>query len=112
MKITNKQKKQIQQLKKLGLTSYEVSQKLEIPQSIIWYWWSEETRKTRIEGAKRYYKNLPKEKKKQIARRYSSYISSYMKDRYNTDEVFREKIKERSREYQRRKSLERKTNGR
>lgn len=86
-----------------GKTQAEVSRILNLSKSLVNYYSSEETRKKIIQRAKKYFKKLPKEKKRERARNHRDYLRNYFNNRYNTDEEFRKKHIERVIEYQKKK---------
>jgi len=100
MKLTKEQIEEIKLLKGKK-SSFEIAKDFGVSQSAIIYWSS--NREKSIQRAKEYTKNLSKEKKKELYDMQREYQKVYRKNRYKIDQEFREKIKERSREYKRRK---------
>jgi len=96
-KITEEQKKQMLGLFSDGKKVIDVALALSISPSVASYWLNPKLRQKRINWQKQYFKNLPKEKKREIYKSRKEYNKIYRKNRYKNDPEFREKQKERSR---------------
>jgi len=99
MRITEDLKSKILELRKEGLTYEQISVKLNIKLNQVVYWIKDKYRERVKELNKPknkiyYYKN-----KEKINLKRREYNKIYYKNKYKTDEVFREKQKQRSREY-------------
>ena len=90
-------KSQIEEIKLLKgkKSSFEIAKDFGVSQSAIMYWTS--CREKSIQREKDYVNSLSSEQKKE---RYAKQ-KIYRKNRYKIDPKFREKIKERAREYKR-----------
>lgn len=91
MKITEEQKKKIKELRVKGKLIKEIAITLNLTSGIVLYWLNEEYRIKKKELGKSYYKNLPKEKKKEFSDNRKSYRTEYYRKRYNTDEEYRKR---------------------
>lgn len=85
MNLTNKQIKEIKELRTKGLSTYEIARKFKVAQSTVCYH-TDKTRKIR-----RKYKN-----RKEYLQNYQR---TYLKERYKNDPEFRKKMIENSRRY-------------
>lgn len=101
MKVIKEQIKEIRRLRALGNSYKEIAKELGISITAVQYHASDENRKRRNEQSKRYFKALPDWRKKEIYKKRGSYILSYIKKRYHSDKIYRERIKKRAREYYR-----------
>jgi len=79
-KLNDKQISEIKQLIKTH-TQRELSIKYNVTIGAIIYHTNERSKKMRIEYAKKYFKNLPDEKKKEIYDKRKEYQKNYMKRR-------------------------------
>lgn len=100
MKLTESQIKEIKELKKTK-TSLEISKLFNISSSLIRYYTGR--REKCIKESVERIKNLSPEQKRIRYERSKEYQKNYHRNRYLNDPIFREKVKERSREYKRRK---------
>ena len=101
MKLSKQQIELIKKLSNEKVSYVEIAKKLNIAPNTVAYWaWS---RESRIEYQKNRLKKLSKEKKKEIYKKQYPYRKKYFMDRYNNDEEFRNKVKERARNYQKRR---------
>lgn len=89
----------IHKLKLEGVKNSEIGRKLNLSRGTIHYYLN---RKDRIQKAVNYFKNLPREKKKEIYKKRKIYLREYSRNRYNKDKVFREKMIRRSKDYYKR----------
>ena len=101
MKLTKEQIKEIKELSK-EKNSYELAKLFNVSQNTIMYWIS--NRDKQIIRNKNYVKNLSKERKHKLYLRQKEYQKIYFMNRYRTNEVFRNKVKERAKEYKRKKN--------
>lgn len=101
MKITKEQIELIKKLSNEGKKQKDIASELNINISVVNYWSS--TRESKIKRNIEYQNKLSREKKKEIYRKQYPYRKKYFLDRYKNDEEFRDKVKDRAREYQRRK---------
>jgi len=100
-KLSQDQIKRIKELREQGKILREISKELNVAQSTVAYWC----------GYKDYYRNkrreryhsLTKEQKRELFEKQKVYQREYRKKRYHEDEDFREKLKKRAREWNRRK---------
>jgi transcriptional regulator with XRE-family HTH domain len=91
-KVTPEMVKKMKELRKQGLTTYEIAEKLGVAQMTVLYHLNPKYRKKTILRSKKEYElkgksSIDKE-----------YIREYLKKRYSENEEFREKVKERLRE--------------
>jgi len=91
--IINKIRKYLKEGKKPG----EIAKQLKISVTSVYYHSNEEQRKKRIKQSVDYFKNLPKEKKKEIYQKRNDYMRDYFRTKYQTDENFRKNFLERKR---------------
>lgn len=94
-------KDKIQELRSKGKSIREIHKELGIAECLVQYYYNNDARKKRIRKAVDYFKSLPIERKKIAYSKRKDYLREYMRKRYNEDEVFRNKIKERSRLWKR-----------
>ena len=96
-------KKQIEEIKLLKgkKSSFEIAKDFGVSQSAIIYWNS--NRDKCIQREKDYVKKLSPEQKVIRYAKQKEYQKNYRRNRYKTDPEFREKIKEKAREYKRSK---------
>jgi len=81
----------IKELNSKGLEKKEIAEKLKLSIQIIRYYLDEDYRQYRINKSKEYFKNLPRERKKEVQNKNKEYFRNYMNKRYRTDKIFREK---------------------
>ena len=96
MKLSKQQITEIKELRSKGETQMNLAIKYNVSLGTIAYHTIEKNRLRQIEASKKYFKNLPEEKKKQLYTKRKEYLLSYYKNKYNTDELFRNKVKERN----------------
>lgn len=97
MKITAKQIDRMRVLREAGIKQSAIALELGVTQGVVSYYIGNGTREKRIKAAIDRFKNLSPENKKKVYQSRKEYIRNYMKNRYNNDEVFREKMKARNR---------------
>jgi len=103
MRITNKQIKEIEKLGKEGKKQSEVANILKINVSTVWYHIDPERKKKKIQEQIDYFRSKSLKERQRVYKQKTDYLREYMKKRYKTDEDFRERMKQRSRDYQKRK---------
>lgn len=98
-----KTKEQIEQIKELKKTktSLEIVKLFNISPSLVRYYTGR--REKQIKESVERIKNLSPEQKKIRYEKQKEYQKNYHRNKYLNDPIFREKAKERSREYKRRK---------
>jgi predicted transcriptional regulator len=84
-KVTPEMVIQMKELKKQGLTTYDIAKKLGIAQATVIYHLNPKYRKKRILRARKQERKVYPKKKE--------YIKEYIRKRYSIDEKFREKFK-------------------
>jgi len=101
MKLTKQQIELIKEKKKT-MTSLEIAKEFNISPSLVRYWTGR--REKCIKESIERIKNLSKEDKLIRYNKLKDYQKNYHRNKYLNDSEFREKAKERSREYKRRKN--------
>jgi len=96
MKLTKKQINRIKGLREEGLKVSEIAEKLDLNYSTVHYHLNSEKRK---QDTRRYWNKLPKEKQRQIRKRYNPYQKEYQRNKYQKDKNFRKKKIEYSKKY-------------
>jgi len=92
MKLSKEQIKDIRKLDANGKKQVEIAKLLGCSQSIVNYWLkNDDERKELIDSQVQYFRSLPVEKKKEIYKRRGKYIKDYLRNKYQTNEVFRKK---------------------
>jgi len=97
MILTQEQINKIQELGKKGKFAAEIGRIMNLNKTTVAYWLSnrEKVKKSNIER----YKNKSPQEKRMIYESQKEYQREYHKNRYWSDEVFREKCKKLAREY-------------
>jgi transposase-like protein len=90
-KLTKEQVAEIIKLKSEGISVQELAIKFNVAKQTILYWTDENYKKLSKDGSIRRFKELSTEKKKEIYDKKKEYMKNYMKIRYNSDPVFRQK---------------------
>lgn len=104
-KLTKEQVIEIKKLYAKGKTTQvELAKQFKVSQDTIRYHVCENYKKKRIDSKREKYQNTPKELRISSCKKYPEYYRDYFRVRYKNDEVFREKQKERARNYKREKS--------
>jgi len=101
---------QIIQLSKEGLNHKQIAKQLGISEGKVTYWLNENSRIRMKEKSKRYYYSMSKQERKDLLEKRKEYMRNYFKTRYNSDEKFRESIRQRQRIYSKQVALNRKSN--
>jgi len=109
MKITKEQTDKIKELYQEGKTQKEISEITNIAIAVVHYWVNESSREKTKARAKEWYKKQSKEKKRELNLRRKEYRRDYYRNRYQTDEEYRKRRIELSKEGNKRKR--RKQNG-
>jgi hypothetical protein len=89
---------EIRELRK-DKTILEISKLVEIPISTVRYWIDDEERRKIISKSKDYFNNLSKEKKSEIYKSRSKYISRWICKKYAADPVFKKSLNEKRKKY-------------
>ena len=90
-------KEQIEEIRKLRneKNTYELSKLFKVSQPTIFYWTNNKTKEKVLTRTKKWFKELHKEKRSKIYKSRKEYLRNYMRNRYQTDEVYRLKQIER-----------------
>jgi len=96
MKITKEIRNKIKELRDQGKRVCDIQKELGMQQSQVSYYFNDKSRLKRIKKAVEYAKQNPRK----ITEKYREYQRKYHNKRYKEDETFREKVKRKSREYQ------------
>lgn len=92
MKLSKEQIENIKKLSSEGKKQTEIAKLVGCSQSAIVYWLQEDSkRKDLIQKQVDYFRSLPVEKKKEIYKKRGKYIKDYLRNKYQTNEVFRKK---------------------
>lgn len=100
MKLTKEQVEEIIQLYEEGMSQVDLAERFGVSQPTINYWINEDGRKTKIKKVIENYNNKSEDEKRRLSRKKSEYMRKYISKRYKSDEEFRSKWLERSRQYQ------------
>ena len=90
---------QMRELRSQGKKINEISNLVNIPISTVRYWLDDEERMKIINKSKEYFIKLPKEKKSEIYKKRSPYISKWICKKYATDPVFKQQLNEKRKKY-------------
>lgn len=102
MKLSKEQIELIRKLDLEGKKQVEIAKELGCSQSIVNYWLkSQDERKELINNQVNYFRNLPLTKRQEIYKRRLNYIKNYLRNKYQTNEVFRNKELARGRKHER-----------
>jgi len=99
-------KKIIEEMRRLrvrGETFEEIAQKVGVSKPTVFYHLDKSYRKKMINKSLETFKKKTLKERKEIYKKRLPYIKAYFKKRYWGDEKFRERVKKRAREYQRKK---------
>lgn len=98
-KLTEEQRNKIKELHEEGKSSQKIANEMGLSKPTVYYWIGdrEKIKKNNIER----YRKKSKEEKKVYYERQKEYQKEYHRNKYNNDPIFREKVKERAREYKR-----------
>jgi len=98
--MNNEQLNKIRSLRELNKTQIEIAKELNISQRVVSYWLSsDEERKEIIKKSIDSFRRLTLEQRRKVYKRRLPYLREYQKRRYNQDEKFKEKCKERWKRY-------------
>ena len=103
MKITKEEILAIKELKEKGDSIRSIAEVLGVSHSTIAYHLDKDKIRR---NQKKWWNNLPKERKKEYYDRRKDYLAKYMKNKYNSDPEFREKKKASQRDYYKNKFAE------
>lgn len=92
MKLTKEQIDKIKELKNKGITYKKIAEELNVSVQTINYHLNAKTRDYLISKSKEFYKNLPLEKRRELAKKHIPYQRVYQKNKYHTNELFRNKM--------------------
>jgi DNA-binding transcriptional ArsR family regulator len=96
MKLTKNQINLIKEKHKSGIKLRELAKEFKVSHSTIDYHLNKERRYAQI---KKSFDKKPIEERRAIWRKKGKYINNWIKNKYKIDESFRNKIKERSKNY-------------
>ena len=96
----------IRKMREEGNTYQKISEALGICISSVQYHSSEENKKRMTAHSMKWFAKLSPEKKKEVWKARSKYVSSYIKKRYHSDGDFRKKIIASSQKYYWKKKAE------
>ena len=99
MRITNEQIKEIEKLGKEGKKQSEIANSLKIKAATVWYHIDPERKKIKIDNQIDLFRNKSLKERKIIYKQRRDYMRNYMKTRYWENRSFREKMKQRARDY-------------
>lgn len=99
--ITQEEKNEILNLKSQGKSVEEIIDIMNMNIFKVKYWLDEEHRKKRIFNARKQFLKKNKKQRKEYYKSRREYIKNYNGRRYKEDPIFREKQKERARNYKR-----------
>jgi len=99
MKLTKNQIKQIRELRNNGEKVEDIAKKFNTTKSTITYWTNDESRLKSNKRDIEKFRKLTLKERQEIYKKRLPYLTEYQRNRYNGDEMFREKQKRRSNEY-------------
>ena len=99
MKLTKQQIIEIEKLNKQGIKLREIAKQFGLNVSTISYHLNKEVRLKQIMD---YFNKKSLEEKRAIYRKRKDYINNWIKNKYATDEIYREKVKQRSKNWYKR----------
>lgn len=99
MKITQEQKDEMKALSSTGMFQRDIAKALGITQGSVSYWIGKGTREKRISAARKRFLKLTKALKQKYYSSRRDYLRVYCKNRYNSDSLYKEKVKERVRNW-------------
>lgn len=100
MRLSNNQILEIEELRTKGVKVREIAIRFNINPSTVTYHLNKEKE---LKRKREWWNKKSKEEKQQIYKKNLPYLRNYQKRRYNSDEKFKEKNKQRSRDYYKRK---------
>ena len=106
MRLTEEQRATIKRLYAEGMKEQQIARHLGMTKTTVYYWCGR--KEQMIRSAVERYRNKPQEEKRKDYQRHKAYYAKYFKDRYKSDEVFREKVKKRCRECNKRRYVPKK----
>ena len=99
MKVSEKQIEKMKILFNEGKKFREIGRKLNLSYNTVIYHLFPERRIKTINKNKTWFKNLPKEKRQTIAKKYSDYRLEWTKNKYHKDEKFRKERQDYQKKY-------------
>jgi len=99
MKLTEENKQKIQELYLQGVKIREIAKVVGITPQGVGYWTGD--REAKIKRNIEAYRSLPVYRRRQIYNSQKVYRAAYFKNRYNTNQEFRERHRTRCRNYKR-----------
>lgn len=92
MRLNQEKINKIKELKEKGLSHKKVAEELSISIQTVNYHINPKTKEYSINKSKEFYKKLPLEKKRELAEKHRPYQRIYQKNKYHTNELFRNKM--------------------
>lgn len=105
-KVTEKELNKMKELYKKDIKFREIARQLNLAASTVIYHLVPKVREERKKRQTEYFRNLPKEKKKEIYERRKDYVKHWLNEKYRKDKEFREKKLKYSKEYYKRNKNE------
>lgn len=100
-RLTSEQKKQIKLMKDIGRKNIEIAKEIGVSIKSVIYWSNEEQRNNIIRNSMKWFNKLSDKRKKETRKKRKEYLRKYVNKKYKEDSVFKEKQKERMRNYMR-----------
>ena len=104
MKLTNKQIEEIRKLREKKVKLVEIAIRFNITPPTVLYYTDEAYRQRTINKTIERFRSKTKEERSKIYKQRLPYMKKYYRERYNSDEEFRDKQLKRVAEYQKKKS--------
>ena len=92
MKLTKEQIIEMNELKSKGKTFLEIAKVFNVSISCVQYHTDLKFKELAKNNSKEVYRNLPIEKRKELAKKHLGYQRVYQSKRYHSDELFRKKM--------------------
>ena len=105
MKLTKNQIEELISLKNEGISVIELSKKLNVAESTIYYHISSKQKENSIKRALKHYHNLSNEEKRKRRKKHYQYNKAYIKNKYHNDPEFRRRFINYVNESQKRRKL-------
>ena len=90
-KLTKEQIEEIRKIKLTGVSDKDLAIQFKVAKPTIIYWTNEKYYNSSKAGSIKRFKELTQEKKKEMYNSKKEYMKNYMKNRYHSDPVFRQK---------------------
>ena len=87
---------QIKKMNEEGKKIIQIAKELGISKNTVYYYLDDSFRSKVLKSNTNWFKNLPKERRSFYYQKRKEYLKNYMKNKYQTNEVFRNKQKEKS----------------